>query len=77
MQEQKDEFQKANPAKKIAFGNFMKECGAKWRELEPEDKVPIEKQAAKITGKNLLTVIKPQIILKIVYKDSFNFFILK
>lgn len=47
VQEQKDEFQKANPEKKIVFGDFMKECGAKWRELEPEDKVPFEKQAAK------------------------------
>lgn len=47
VQEQKDEFQKANPEKKIVFGDFMKECGAKWRELEPEDKIPFEKQAAK------------------------------
>ena len=77
VQEQKDEFQKANPEKKIVFGDFMKKCGAKWHKLEPKDKVPFEKQAANISGKTLSTFIKPQIILKIVYKDSFNFFILK
>ena len=47
VQDQKDEFQKDNPGKKIVFGDFMKECGAKWREIEPEDKKPYEKKAAK------------------------------
>ena len=42
---QKDEFQEANPGGKIVFGDFMKECGAKWRELEQADKKPFEKKA--------------------------------
>ena len=34
-----------NPGAKIVFGDFMKECGEKWRAIDPEDKKPFEKKA--------------------------------
>jgi hypothetical protein len=47
VQRQKELFQEANPGGKIVFGDFMKECGAKWREIDPNDKVPFEKKSKK------------------------------
>jgi len=47
VQKQKEVFQADNPGGKIVFGDFMKECGAKWRELEASDKTPFEKKAKK------------------------------
>ena len=45
VQKQKEIFQSDNPGAKIVFGDFMKECGAKWRELEDSDKTPFNNKA--------------------------------
>jgi len=45
VQHQKAIFQDENPDQKIVFGDFMKECGEKWRALDPSDKVPFETKA--------------------------------
>ena len=45
VQKEKEIFQEENPGSKIVFGDFMKECGAKWRAIEDDDKKPFEKKA--------------------------------
>jgi len=46
VQHQKQLHQDANPDEKIVFGDFMKECGAKWRELDEQEKEPFQAKAA-------------------------------
>ena len=45
VQAEKADWQAENPGAKIVFGDFMKECGAKWKTLDQEAKVPFEKKA--------------------------------
>jgi len=46
VQAEKEIWQQNNPDKKIAFGDFMKECGAKWKTLDEEAKEPFAVKAA-------------------------------
>lgn len=42
---EKEKFQEENPGAKIVFGDFMKGCGAKWRDMDTNDKAPYQKKA--------------------------------
>jgi len=46
VQAEKEIWQKNNPDQKIAFGDFMKECGAKWKTLDEDAKEPFAVKAA-------------------------------
>jgi len=45
VQAEKAVWQEAHPDEKIVFGNFMKECGAKWKTLNDDDKAPFVEKA--------------------------------
>ena len=45
VQAEKEIWQENNPDKKIVFGDFMKECGAKWKTLDESEKEPFNKKA--------------------------------
>ena len=46
VRQQKEMFDSENPEGKIVFGDFMKDCGEKWRELGEDEKTPFQEKAA-------------------------------
>jgi len=46
VQNEKEIWQAEHPGDKIVFGDFMKECGAKWKTLDEETKQPFVEKAA-------------------------------
>ena len=45
VQDEKATWQEANPGAKIVFGDFMRECGAKWKTLDADTKAPFQQLA--------------------------------
>jgi len=46
VQHEKEIWQEEHPGDKIVFGDFMRECGAKWKTLDADTKKPFETKAA-------------------------------
>ena len=46
VQNEKEVWQEEHPGDKIVFGDFMRECGAKWKTLDADTKKPFETKAA-------------------------------
>lgn len=46
VQSERKNFELSNPGQKVVFADFMKECGAKWKQVADQDKVTFVELAA-------------------------------